>query len=269
VDELKPGVDMCTLQVALSLTLLAQAADKKASAELLQQRANATRVSLVKAERKPLDKESIKLVEKPIFRYSDELRAIEDGGIWLWTSDSRPVAALKVERYKQGRLRVPWLYCFASLSSELVCAEWDDAAPFQARKPGIMWQSLDDKPATTRGSRLLQMRELARRFSAELIKGAEEKERTQMRLLTQPLYRCAESAEVLDGAIFGFTGTGTNPDLLLLLELSSEGPWRYAAAGMTAEGLRIKLNDRVVFESPNTAGKGTVFDTWCHFHPSK
>jgi hypothetical protein len=260
---------MCALQVALSLTLLAQVADKKASLELLQQRASGTRVSLVKAEQKRVDKESIKLVEKPVFRYSDELRAIEDAGIWLWTSRSRPVAALKVERYREGGFRVPWLYCFTSLSSELVRAEWDDGAPFQARKPGIAWQSLDDKPATTRAARLLQMRELARRFSAELIKGAEEKERTQMRLLTRPLYRYEESAEVLDGAIFGFTGTGTNPDLLVLLELLPKGPWRFAAAGMTAEGLRIKLSDRVVFESPNTAGKGNVFDTWCNFHPAK
>jgi hypothetical protein len=262
-------VDVCTLQVAFSLALLAQTADKKESLELLQQRASAGRVSLIKGGRKTVDKESIKLVEKPVFRYSDELRAIEDAGIWLWTRHGRPVAALKVERYKEGRLRVPWLYCFASLSAELVRAEWDDAAPFQARKPGIAWRSLDDKPATTRAARLLQMRELARRFSAELIKGAEEKDRTQMRLLTQPLYRCAESAEVLDGGIFGFTGTGTNPDLLLLFDLPPKGPWRYAAAGMTAEGLRIKWNDRVVFESPPTAGKGTVFDTWCHFHPAK
>jgi hypothetical protein len=29
------------------------------------------------------------------------------------------------------------------------------------------------------------------------------------------------------------------------------------------------MDDRVVFESAPTAGKGTVFDTWCHFHPAK
>jgi hypothetical protein len=94
------------------------------------------------------------------------------------------------------------------------------------------------------------------------------KQRTQMRLLTQPPYRYEESADVLDGAVFGFTGTGTNPDALLLLDLPPESSWRFGIVGMTAEGLKIKLQDRV-FEFPSTAGKGNVFESWCYFRPEK
>ena len=41
------------------------------------------------------------------------------------------------------------------------------------------------------------------------------------------------------------------------------------AAGMTADGACLKLKDAVVYEVPNTVGKGNVFDTWCYFHPAK
>ena len=259
---------MSVLPVILSLALLGQPADKKESLELLQKRAEGTSILLFQGRPAGDKGEPAQLVENPIFRYSDELRDIEDAGIWLWTDHNRPVAALKVERYKPRRFRVPWLYCFTSLSSDLLRADWPDAVAFAAKKPGITWQPLDDKPAPSRAARLLQMRELARRFSAEMFKD-KENDRTQMRMLTQPLYRCEESAEVLDGAIFGFTGTGTNPDLLLLLDLPPKAPWRFAAAGMTAEGVRIKLKEKLVFESPHTAGKGNVFDTWTNFHPEK
>jgi hypothetical protein len=260
---------MWVTQVVLSIALLGQTSDNKASLEPLQKRVKATRISLVTGIRQGAEGKPATLVETPVFRYSDELRDIENAGIWLWTSHNRPVAALKVERYKEGRFRIPWLYCFTSLSADLVRAEWEDAPSFQTRKAGVAWQTLADKPAPSRAARLIQMRELARQFSAELLKDAEGKERTQMRMLSRPLYRCEESSEVLDGAIFGFTGTGTNPDLLLLLDLPPEGAWRFGAAGMTAEGLRIKRKDSIVYESPHTAGKGNVFDNWCNFHPAK
>jgi hypothetical protein len=233
----------------------------------MQKRVDATHVLLITRKR-VADLENV-LVAKRIFRYSDELREIEDAGIWLWTCDQRPVAALKVERYKAGRFTTPWLYCFASLSSELVRAEWADARPFKARKPGIDWQELDEEPAHTRAARLQQMRRLARRFSAEIVHDDDGMKKSQMRMLTQPLYRSDESDAVLDGAVFGFTGTGTNPDALLLLELPADSRWRFAIAGMTAEGLRLQLDDKLVHESPFTAGKGNTFDTWCNFHPDK
>lgn len=257
-------------QLFVCASLLAQAEDKQPSLAPLQERVDAASVMLVSRKQQPSEVEAT-LVAKPIFRYSDALRDIEDAGIWLWTHDQRPVAALKVERYKPGRFKIPWLYCFASLSADLVKAEWADARPFAARKPGIAWQTLKEDPAPTRAARLQQMRKLARQFSAEILKDDAGHDRTQMRILAQPLFRSSESDAVLDGAIFGFTGTGTNPDALLLLDLpaAKESKWRFAIVGMTAEGLRINLNEKVVHESPVTSGKENIFDTWCNFHPDK
>jgi hypothetical protein len=257
---------MWTAQVVLSLLALGQETAKDASLESLQRRVAKTRVALASA------KESTtvaSLVSKPVFRYSDELREIEDAGIWLWADRERPIAALKIERYKPGRFKVPWLYCFASLATSPLRAEWEDADPFVSRKAGLTWQGIDEKVLASRPARLVQMREMARQFSAEILADAEGRKRTQMRVLPQPLYRSQESTTVHDGAVFGFTGTGTNPDLLLLLDLPVGGSWRFAAAGMTAEGLQMQHNDRTVFSSPYTVDKGNIFDTWCNFHPAK
>lgn len=236
----------------------------EASLKVLQQRVETTHVSVAKEAGRVA-----KLVEKPVFRYSDELRRIEDAGIWLWTDRGRPAAAMKVEKYQAARFSVPWLYCFTSLSSELVDAEWTTAKPFRAKQPGVKWQALPDDPAITRSARLIQMRDIARRFSIELLQDTLGKDRTQMRLLPRPLFRCDETPEVLDGAVFGFTGTGTNPDVLLLLDLPPKGGWRFGVAGMTAEGVSAKLGEKVVAEIPHTAGRGNVFDNWCNFHPNK
>ncbi len=264
---------MSAIPILITLLCLGQAAAEspkteapasETSLKVLQQRVETTQVSLSKEAGR-----TAKLVEKPVFRYSDELRRIEDAGIWLWNDRGRPVAAMKVERYQSGRFPIPWLYCFTSLSSELVDAEWTTAKPFHAKQPGVKWQALSDDPAMTRAARLVQMRDIARRFSVELLRDAAGTDRVQMRLLTRPLFRCDETSEVLDGAVFGFTGTGTNPDVLLLLDLPPKGGWRFGIAGMTAEGARVTLTEKVVAEIPHSGDRGNVFDNWCNFHPSR
>ena len=255
---------MSVIPIVITLLCLGQTPSDEPSLKALQQRVETTQVALSKETGR-----KAKLVEKPVFHYSDELRQIENAGVWLWTDQGRPVAAMKVERYQKGRFPIPWLYCFTSLSSELVRAEWANAKPFQARQPGVKWQPLTDDPAMNRAARLVQMRDIARRFSAELLRDPAGTDRLQMRLLPRPLYRCDETPDVLDGAVFGFSGTGTNPDVLLLLDLPPKEGWRFGIAGMTAEGVSVTLDEAVVAEIPHTAGRGNVFDNWCNFHPNK
>lgn len=256
---------MAPFPVLVMLLYLDQASDKDVSLKVMHQRAQDSRVRLTNGAASELQ-----LMAAPVFRYSDELRQIEDAGVWLWTHHGRPAAAMKVEYYKPGVLTRPWLYCFASLSPELVTAEWDRGPTFQARKPGVTWTPLADKPAATRAARLVQMREIARRFSAEIVKAAEKVEIVQMRLLPRPLYRSEEElADAEDSVLFGFTGTGTNPDLLLLLDLSKEGGWRFGFAGMTAEGLIVRLEEKVVWQRPHSTGKRQTLDNWIYFVPEK
>ena len=75
--------------------------------------------------------------------------------------------------------------------------------------------------------------------------------------------------ETEDGALFGFTGTGTNPDLFLLVDLSKDDGWRIGFAGMTADGLTARLADKAIWSVPHAGGKGFVFDNWTYFLPAK
>ncbi len=252
------------VQTLLMALLLGQAEGDGTTLPELQSRAEATTIMLLRDETA-----KAKLVTMPIFRYSDQIRGIKNAGIWLWTADGRPVSAMKIENYVPGVHVRPWLYCFTSLSGELVDVTWDVAPRFRAQKPGVVWQPLTDKPAESRPARLVQMREFARRFSAELRRQVDESDKNQMRLLPRPLYRYDGGADAVDGAIFGFSGTGTNPDLMLLLDLSRTDGWRYAFAGMSAEAISVQLNDATVWQQPHTAGKGNVFASWTYFVPNE
>ncbi len=254
---------MSAFQVLISMIVLNQATADEASLRAMQQRVESVKLAITDdRQAKP------KLVSAPVFRYSDELRHIEDAGIWLWADRGRPTAAMKVEYYKLGVHPRPWLYCFTSLAPALVSVDWPGERTFNASKPGIKWQSIADEPAKTRAARLIQMRDIARRFSAEILRNPPKLERHQMRLLTRPLYRYEEtSGDVLDGAVFGFTGTGTNPDLLLVLDFTKDVGWRFGLTGMTAEGLSVTLDDRKVWEQPHATEPGQKFETWVYFSP--
>lgn len=249
---------MTAISLLMTVLTIGQKDATAASLEMLQSRVAATKVSLAATGAAP------QLVASPVFRYSDQLRHITDAGLWIWIADSCPVLALKVEHYEPGVHPQPWLSCVASLSTGLPTAEWEPGRTFQAKKSAIVWQALPDPPADTRAARLIQMRDIARRFSAELVRMTSQEERSQMRLLPRPLYRYGDTAGC-DGALFGFTGTGTNPDLLLLLDLAPDNSWQFGLAGMTAEGLTVRFGEQTVWSSPHTAGKGRVFDTWAYY----
>ncbi len=255
---------MMTLQMLLMLVALDQVDASEASLAAMSKRAASTRLSLVASPTK-----SPQLVPTPVFRYSDELRRIQDATVWVWTHEGHPVSVIKVEHYEPGRLAREWLYCFSSLSTELVVAEWDPAPTFRARQPGVIWKSLPDKPANSRTARLIQMRDMARRFAPELTQTPGKEDRYQMRLLSRPLYRYEETMSgQQDGALFGFTGTGTNPDLLLVLDLTEADGWRFSFTRMTTEGLTVRLDGETVWDVPHVSGAGRVFDTWTYFHPN-
>lgn len=100
-------------------------------------------------------------------------------------------------------------------------------------------------PEKTALRRLIQMREIAKRFVA-----VEEvdKERCELRLLTQPVDRYVPSnTENADGAIFLFA-FGTNPEVVLMLE-SDGTKWNYAAGRMTgAQSVSLTIDDVIAWQ---------------------
>jgi len=212
--------------------------------------------------------QEVTMVPKPLFHYTDEPRRILDGTLWGWLSQGRLLAICKIENYAQSAQAGQWLYCLGSLSPDLIEAEWEDGHRWSASKPGILLQAIERWPAAAEGkpARLRQMKELVGRFEATMSdQGASQ----QMRLLPRPLYRYENAAgELLDGAVFGLTSNGTNPDAILLLELhQSEGraaQWMFGVSGMTASALSIKLGETEVWSKPVTATLGS-YKTWTWF----
>lgn len=213
-----------------------------------------------------------KLVDEPIFRYSDEPRQIRDATMWVWLADGRPVSLMKVERYGFPDPRRRWLFNAASISPETVQVTWPFDREFVSKKPGMTFQRMPDAPPAAEGkaARLTQLKQLSRRFAATMLGGATDESRSEMRLLTTPLSRFAsEASQILDGALFGFSSTGTNPDAILAIQLRGESvksaEWQYAVTGMTTGGLQVRLNDKQVWSQPLLVGQGQLFETWTWF----
>jgi hypothetical protein len=119
---------------------------------------------------------------------------------------------------------------------------------------------------------LRQIKELVRRINVSLA-DPDLMFKENLRLLTQPMHRYDnEEAGILDGAIFGFSTNGTCPDLLLLIEAQKvkDAParWKVAAARMTNCELRLRDQDREIWNAPflRFADRlGENLETWMFF----
>jgi hypothetical protein len=226
---------------------------------LMRERASATKVHEANAD----GDEAAQLNETPFLFFTNEPHRIVGGSLWGWAIRGRPVAICKVEKYDRGRADQTWLYCLASLSEETIDVAWRDGQTWTARTPGIVRRELHDAPvpADTARVRLRQMKELSQRFSAMDFE-PNGPGRTEMRLLSQPLWRYSDAdSGLIDGALFATDGAAA----LFMIEVhQGETPkpkWRYAAAGMSAWALSLKLDGEEVWKKPFTAGPAP-YDNW-------
>jgi hypothetical protein len=239
-------------------------------AQLLEQMrslAEQTKVQFAEGDRRP------ELVKDPAFRYADQPRRFIDATLWVWTDRGRPVAFQKIEALESGDKRLPhWQYRFASVSADLVAAEWSPNRRFSSTEPGVTFRHLEEAPAVSKGNaeRKRQARELIRKFSALILTDPREKNSLQeMRLLTTPLFDYADAeTKEYRGAVFGFSTNGTNPDLLLLLEVRGEkdkAAWHFAPARMTIGAVTLRWRDAKVWECEWVYAKDNPFKTWTFF----
>lgn len=192
--------------------------------------------------------------KQPILRWSNPVREyVNDGVTYLFFEGERPRAIVTVwVRSRESNLESGELWReFVSLSGEPLSCRRDGAVIWSPKSAETFDQIVPEAPpAAPRSSqRLVQMRELARRFHAATYKTDSANE---LRLLTQPLYRYPnETAEVLDGALFAFA-EGNDPEALLLLEAvpveqGKRHEWRYTLARSTSYRVVVRLDDREVF----------------------
>jgi hypothetical protein len=210
-------------------------------------------------------KDALRATSKPLLRYSDPTRGgvneaavnvLLDAGVWRLGTEGRPTALVTVEIYQApDRSRVLAME-FLSLSPEKFALKhrtknvrWD------ATGSALTMKHLPDapKPAATAAARLVQMRQLARRFVA---KERLKNESIECRLLTQPIDRYQSIAEkIVDGAIFAYAN-GTNPELGVVLETDGER-WQYGTLRLSSAEASVSLDGQQVasFEAYNPRGR--------------
>jgi len=218
-----------------------QGTEAARAADFLQSVADSMRVDRDAAEDK-----SLRLRQSPLLKYSDAARGYLAGGVWRLGKAGRPPAFVSLEYWPRADTNEPRLmFEFVSFSS--------DKFELKAEKDGTTWKadgsafefvSLPDaaRPAASEKQRLIQMRALARRFTAS------EKHMgdfSSLRLLPQPIERYDDAEHgIQDGAAFVFT-YGTNPEVVMLLECEKDG-WRYALGRMSWAESVVKLDDKEV-----------------------
>lgn len=248
---------------------LARRAERLESLREMKEMIKTLKVSIVNEA----DTVETKPLAKPLLHYYDQPRKILDATLWCFAENGRPAAFCKIEKIAVGD-RNRWLYCFASLSTSPIEAEWAAGKTFSAKGPGIRFIELSGAPNPAEGkeARSRQVKDLVRRISVSLA-DPDLAFRENLRLLTQPIQRYDDAkAGILDGAVFGFSTNGTCPDLIVLIEAQKakdgSAKWKIAVARMTNCELRLRDQDREIWSAPflRFADQiGENLETWMFF----
>ncbi len=199
----------------------------------------------------------------PVLLWNNPIRNVDDAAVFVWLSKERPELVATVMSYRDGNRNLRRAYEFLSLSQDRLDAVHNGVRVWHPEKPGVTWRSVPDAPAPagTAVRRRRQMHDLAARFKVSV---QSDKNRYELRLLSQPLYRYKnEKADILDGALFAFA-EGTDPELILALETASDKPgWKFASGRLTRWEIEVRYQDKVVSEFPQmTGGRDAVDDAY-------
>lgn len=198
----------------------------------------------------------LKRIEKPVTHYNDNVRRNEDGTLWAFTRNGRPVALITCNTNDSSTRR--WWHTVASLSTNRLRGEKTGRNVWTPQQPGVVYQPLPAArpPAAASKQRRLQLRDLARRFNAHQFWNPNN-QRFELRLAPRPvLIYSDESSDVLDGGVFLFTH-GVSPALVLIVEAvqgEKTASWRYAIAKNGSAEFHVSLDDKEVYQSPRAPG---------------
>jgi len=207
------------------------------------------------------NRRELKLRKEPVMRWTSQ--DDYNGEVFVWTDDgAAAIVGCVFSGPLPGARQI--MHEFHSLRPGPIRSDRRGGSGWQPREPGIKLEPVPDapEPAENPARRLTQMRDLARRFTAQVQR---ENSKWEMRLLPQPLYRYEVSGDhspVVDGAVFTFVWTaGTDPEVLLVIEArrTEKGArWEYAPARFTNCEAWLQYRGKEVWRAdPATAG---IFD---------
>jgi hypothetical protein len=175
------------------------------------------------------------------------------GAVYVWTDRGNAEAVACFWRYIRPDGKASLVHELHSLSPLPLRSEGAGTDSWKP-KAGMKRHLLADAPipAATPAGRMQQMRALCRDFAAHSV-GANG-DRTELRLLPQPLYRSrSTNPDVLDGALFAFVcSVGTDPEVFLQLETvnTADGPrWHYTAARFSHMDLFVEYRGAAVWRA--------------------
>ncbi len=213
----------------------------------------------------------VKLRHEPLLRFSDPIRESNDASLWAWGETGRPLALFAMELHPDptgGKGTPKWSCEFISLAdgplevrvgnrptdggSPQSVSSPTDRILWKPTKPGVAFREFPNAPPPARSPtrRLAQMKELLKRLTCT----AHPAEKIVLRLMPHPLVRYAEAETgLVNGAIFAFA-SGTNPEVLMLLEAQGPSPekasWHYAFAPITVAPCEVRIDRREVWSEP-------------------
>jgi len=203
----------------------------------------------------------LKLDPKPILRWTNPLEEGDiHGVVYVWRDSGRPVVIGQLFSYLNGQGGRVYCHAMHSLArkDQQLTGSRNGKVFWTPDSPGVSMQDVPDAPApaATRGTRLLQMKDISRRFTAF----TEEATRGKriLRLLTTPLDRYPESNPGgPDGALFSFV-VGNDPEVILLLEhngqMAEQATWQYGLILSTRSTSVAQLDEREIWRH-DSSGK--------------
>jgi len=216
---------------------------------------------------------ALKAHAEPAFHHIQSTRGRTVGSVFLFLEASgRPAAVGDVflfPRRQSHELYNEW----HSLAEEPLTVRWNGSPIMECSEPGLEWHAIADtaEPATNRAARERQLRQLARRFTAQLVN--REQDKYELRLLPSPLYQfsveedgaaaAADKGRCLGGGLFAFCQE-TDPEIFLLLEARSAESglsWYWSAAEFSNLSLFLQLDEKAVWKAdpPQFSSRGKHF----------
>jgi len=199
-------------------------------------------------------KTKAELVEKPIYVWTNPTRSGgQHGAVYVWNDHGRPVAVGSIFSHPETGQRMV-CHEFHSLATDTLLPERGPEDQRWDPKASVKFQPLPGAPTpeASPARRLIQMRSLAREFTAHSIDY--QMERWELRLLGQPLYRYEKAeGDVVDGALFAFvTSAGTDPEVVVALEAHKSGDalaWHYRTIRFSDSNLYVQHLGKEVWSS--------------------
>ncbi len=192
------------------------------------------------------------LTRQPILRFEELSRDNSTGSVWIWGEAGRPAAI--IELYQPAQKPEDWVYVVNNLSGGTVRARRESSLWWQQNDSAVEMKPVPNTPAPAMAptTRRIQMRGLARRFTAHEFWDPNNS-RYNLRLLPRPLHRYSDkSAGVIDGMLF-VLANGTNPEACLIIEARSESEtltWQYGFARLGHAEIHAELDEESIWTVP-------------------